>query len=326
MTFAWPWIFLLLPLYWLIPKSKNSNISGALDHPFLMNLAGEDNQPTMTSRIQLAVNIIIWVLLLTALARPQWIGPPVNNESKGRSLYFAVDLSESMLERDMDWNGRAIERYQAVQAVVGEFVTQRDQDFLGLVVFGSYAEIQSPLTPDTLAIKELLADLRPGMAEARTAIGDGLALSVKQLRESESQDKVIILLSDGENNSGSVSPEDATRVAQQSNIKVYTIGFGGNGRQSLFGSLGLNNSGIDEATLQDIAKETNGQYFRASSTRDLADVFKEIEKLEPSEEHSQDLRTIVELYWVTLLAAFMIQLGQLLWPALQSLRREHDFS
>ncbi|MDX1475831.1 MAG: VWA domain-containing protein, partial [Reinekea sp.] len=181
-------------------------------------------------------------------------------------------------------------------------------------VFGSFAEIQSPLTPDTLAIKELLADLRPGMAEGSTAIGDGLALAVKQLRESDSPDKVIILLSDGENNSGSVTPEQATQVAVQSGIKVYTIGFGSDGSNSIFGRLGFGGNGIDEATLKDIAEQTQGQYFRATSTSDLIDVFNLIEQLEPSEEFQDQQRVVTELYWLPLSMALLLLALQHFFP------------
>ncbi len=314
MNIAWPWLLALLPLYWLLPTAKKSSTDGALEHAFLMSLAHQIPQTPPSRRLSQWLPALIWLSLILACIRPQWIGDPIDNEANGRSLYLSVDLSESMLERDMTWNGRAIERYQAVQAVVGEFVESRKNDFIGLVVFGSFAEIQSPLTPDTLAIKELLADLRPGMAEGSTAIGDGLALAVKQLRESDSPDKVIILLSDGENNSGSVTPEQATQVAVQSGIKVYTIGFGSDGSNSIFGRLGFGGNGIDEATLKDIAEQTQGQYFRATSTSDLIDVFNLIEQLEPSEEFQDQQRVVTELYWLPLSMALLLLALQHFFP------------
>ncbi len=324
MSLAWPWLLILLPLYWLLPRRKNNATDGALEHPFLMSLSAANDQKNQTSTVDKWLSVIVWLLLIAALVRPVWIGAPIFDETNGRNLYLSVDLSESMLERDMTWNGRAIERYQAVQAVVGEFVEKRKNDFIGLVVFGSYADIQSPLTPDTNAIKELLDDLRPGMAEGSTAIGDGLALAVKQLRESDSPDKVIILLSDGENNSGNVTPEQATQVAAQSGIKVYTIGFGSDGRNSLFGRLGFGSSGIDEATLKDIAEKTNGQYFRATSTQDLIDVFKLIEQLEPSEEYADQLRVITELYWIPLSLGLFVLALQTFLPLFIQLKKRYD--
>jgi Ca-activated chloride channel family protein len=244
--------------------------------------------------------------LVVALIRPQWIGEPVSNVIAGRSIFLAVDLSGSMLEADMTWNGRAIERYQAVQAVVGQFVEQRRQDFIGLVVFGSFADIQAPLTPDVQAVSAILRDLRPGMAGDSTAIGDGLALAVKQLRLSESPDKVIILLSDGENKTGDVTPEQATTIAQQSDIKVYTIGFGGDRPTSFLGMLRGGGNEIDEQTLKTIADQTQGRYFRATSTQDLAQVFRTIDNLETSDRDDRDVRLVIEYYWLPLLASFVL--------------------
>ena len=326
MSLAWPWLLILLPLYWLLPRRKNNAAEGALEHSFLMSLSAVNDKNNQTTTIDKWLSLAIWILLVGALVRPLWIGAPIFDESNGRNLYLSVDLSESMLERDMTWNGRAIERYQAVQAVVGEFVENRKNDFIGLVVFGSYADIQSPLTPDTNAIKELLADLRPGMAEGSTAIGDGLALAVKQLRESNSPDKVIILLSDGENNSGNVTPEQATQVAAQSGIKVYTIGFGSDGRNSLLGRFGFGGSSIDEATLKDIAEKTDGEYFRAASTQDLIDVFKLIDQLEPSEEYEDQLRVVTELYWIPLSLSLLLLSLQTLLPLITQLKKRYDIA
>lgn len=315
MSFAWPWLLLLLPLYWLVPKSKKAQVSGAIEHPFLASLAQTDYNEKKPTGLAQIISLLIWLLLVIALARPQWIGAPLQDESLGRGLYLSVDLSDSMRERDMSWNGRTIARYQAVQGVVDDFIAQRPQDFIGLVVFGSFAEIQAPLTPDTRSIQKILADLLPGMAGGSTAIGDGLALAAKQLRQSESKDKVIILLSDGENTSGSVTPEEALSVAKQSNIKVYTIGFG---RAGFFGS------GIDERTLANIAKETGGEFFSASSTSELAQVFEFIDSLEPAEEYLQDQREITELYWWPLLVATLFQILLLALPLWSTLRRQHD--
>lgn len=310
MTFAWPWIALFLPVIFLAKFKPSSTLQAySLEHPYLAEL-GHAPEHQSVSRVGKVLQASIWVLLIIALMRPQWVGEPIVNNERGRSLYLAVDISESMLERDMQWNGRAVERYQAVQAVVGEFIEQRDEDFIGLVVFGSFAAVQAPLTADTEAIKNILADLRPGMADGRTAIGDGLALAVKQLRESDTPDRVVILLSDGESNSGSVTPAQATQVAQQSDIKVYTIGFGGDGRQSIFGRLGFGGNGVDEQTLQNIASQTGGTYFRATSAQELSNVFNEIETLEPSDRDSATQRVVIEWYWCPLLLALALIVSQ----------------
>ncbi len=313
MTFAWPWLLVLTPLYWLLPK-RNVSASAALDHPYLMSLGQTTQTHGKKNSVRTILWLIAWMFIVIALMRPQWVSEPVANKLSGRSILLSVDLSTSMLEKDMRWNGRPIERYQAVQAIVGEFVNQRQGDFIGLVVFGSFADIQSPLTPDTQAVKDILEDLRPGMAGQSTAIGDGLALAVKQLRESDSPDKVIILLSDGENKTGNVTPEQATQAAQKSDIKVYTIGFGSSQMNGLGGLFSSMSSSIDETALKNIANQTNGQYFRASTTDDLFQVFNTIDKLEASDRDDRELRLITELYWAPLSVCFCIVLFNLLLP------------
>lgn len=311
MSFAWPWLALLLPLPALLPKHASGLLSQqSLDHPYLAALS-EQGGVAQPSRWSQLLQWLVWALLLLAAMRPQWVGEPIFDQQRGRALYLAVDLSESMLERDMRWHGQPIERYQAVQAVVSEFVSKRAGDFLGLVVFGEFAEVQAPLTPDTAAISGLLADLRPGMAGGKTAIGDGLALSAKQLREADSEERVIILLSDGANNSGQVTPEEAISVALQSNIRVYTIGFGSDRGQSLFGRLNLGSGSLDEQTLKRIAASTDGQYFRASSATELIEVFRNIDRLEPNEVDDQPQRRVSEWYWLPLAAALLLLLLQM---------------
>lgn len=305
MSFAWPWLGFLLPFFWLLPLAKHTAASGALNHPYLATLANQPQSFTSKSKRPLFW-ALAWIFLILAIMRPQWIGEPINNSQSGRSIFLSVDLSESMLEEDMRWNGQSTYRYRAVQEVVGEFVAQREGDFLGLVVFGSFAAVQAPLTPDTKAVQDLLFDLIPGMAGKSTAIGDGLAQSVKQLRTSESEDKIIILLSDGANNSGSVPPEDAIAAAQKSGIRVYTIGFGGDANsQNSFFSFMRSNS-IDEETLKNIANETGGQYFRATSAKELEQVFDLIDQLETTDIDIENYRQINELYWLPLLVALLL--------------------
>lgn len=324
MSFAWPWFALLLPLYLVVIRlfrSKTDN-SGALEHPYLYQLANPSMAATPYSRSDYLLRLFIWCCLILALMRPQWLGEPVAVEQQGRALYLSVDLSESMLEQDMRWNNRAISRYQAVQSVVGEFVGQRQGDFIGLVVFGSYADVQAPLTSDLEAVQQLLADLRPGMADSRTAIGDGLALAVKQLREADTEDRVVILLSDGENNSGQITPEQATQVAAQSQIRVYTIGFGADAGNSFLGQFGLRGNSIDEATLKAIAEQTGGRYFRAASTQALNGVFEKIDELEPGLDDQKTSRQVNELYWLVLMAAVAGNLLLIFRPRLKSRRAQ----
>lgn len=321
MNFAWPWFALLMPLLFLLPAPKTSGHDPALHHPYLMALGQPQPSSLAKGRSAPWSSHLIWIFLVFALMRPQWIGEPVQNTLAGRSLFLSVDLSESMLEQDMSWNGRPIERYKAVQAVVGEFVDKRNHDFIGLVVFGSFADIQSPLTPDTHAIRSLLNDLQPGMAGGSTAIGDGIALAVKHLRESDSPDKVIILLSDGENRSGSVSPEQATTLAVQNGITIHTIAFGSDASTNLFGFMRVPSAQVDEKTLREIAEKTNGQSFRAVSTDDLKRVFDLIDSLEPSERNDKDIRLVKEWYAIPLGLSFCLLIMTLLPKSLRGVIR-----
>lgn len=318
MTFAWPWVALLLPLLWAIIRFTQPKDQHAIEHPYLRQLSTEDDKTRLkTSALSRWLWWLIWAFLVIALMRPQWVGPPLVQSMAGRSLYLTVDMSPSMEEQDMRWNGRTVERFQAMQAVVGEFIENRQSDFIGLVVFGSFADVQAPLTPDKLAVRDILFDLRPGMAGRETAIGDGLALASRQLRESESPDRVIVLLSDGSNNAGTVTPAEAIQVAQTSDIRVHTIGFGGEGQQNLLG-FRFRGADIDEAMLQQIATQTGGQYFRAKSTSELQAIFSLIDELETSERDLPEQRLVNELYWWPLSVALAFIFVQSLLAALKS--------
>lgn len=312
MSLAWPWVFLLLPLPWLIWRFvPGASRRDPLEHPYLASWAQTDSRaPATASRRRGLWLWLVWALLLVALARPQTVGEPIMPDQPGRSLMLVVDMSRSMLEEDMAWEGRRITRYRAVQHVVGDFVRERQGDALGLVVFGDFADIQAPLTPDTEAVRDLLLDLVPGMAGNGTAIGDGLGLAVKRLRDVSVPDKVIVLLSDGENNSGRLTPADAGKAAAASDIRVHTIGFGGERRAGLFGMLG--GEGVDERALENLAEQTGGRYFRARSTEELDAVYERIDSLEASVLDSPEQRLAREWFWVpATLALLLLALGRL---------------
>ncbi|GGX73585.1 VWA domain-containing protein [Saccharospirillum salsuginis] len=314
MSLAWPWIFVLLPLPWLIWRfAPGTSRRDPLEHPYLASWVQREGRAPASSGRQRGVWLwLVWALLLVALARPQTVGEPIMPEQPGRSLMLVVDMSRSMLEEDMTWQGRYITRYQAVQNVVGDFVRQRQGDALGLVVFGDFADIQAPLTPDIEAVRELLLDLIPGMAGNGTAIGDGLGLAVKRLRDVSVPDKVIVLLSDGENNAGRLTPAEAAKAAAASDIRVHAIGFGGEPRIGLFGT--RSGDGVDERALRNLAEQTGGQYFRARSTDELEAVYERIDELEPSALDGPEHRLAREWFWVpTALALGLLALGRL-WP------------
>jgi Ca-activated chloride channel family protein len=187
--------------------------------------------------------------------------------------------------------------------VVAEYVRNRTQDRVGLVVFGNTAYLQSPLTNDTALVEELVNNIRPGMAGDGTAIGDGLGLALKRLKEIEGSTKAIILMTDGVNNAGQVSPLKAAQVAHDLGIQIHTIGIGAGaaplGDQLFGGLVGIPGGPLaefDEATLKEIARLTNGVYFNARSLEGFKDVYKEIEKLTQSEEKEPARTAVDELY------------------------------
>lgn len=313
MSLAWPWVFLLLPLPWLVWRlTPPAMADDPLSHPYLASWVSAEGAPTKGhSQARRGLWLwLAWTALVVALARPQTVGEPLVPDQPGRNLMLVVDMSRSMLEEDMAWQGQRITRYQAVQAVVGDFVAERRGDALGLVVFGDFADIQSPLTPDTEAVRELLFDLIPGMAGNGTAIGDGLGLAVKRLRDVDAPDKVIILLSDGENNAGRLTPTEAAKAAAESNIRVHTIGFGGDPRLGLFGLVG---DDVDGQALQRLADQTGGRYFRARSTEELKAVYERIEALEPSAQEGPEQRLVREWFWVpAVLTLLLLMVGRVI--------------
>jgi len=242
--------------------------------------------------------------------RPQWVGEPVALPLSGRDLMLAVDLSDSMKQRDMQIDGLRVNRLQAVQAIAGTFIEQREGDRLGLILFGSEAYLQSPLTLDRRTVGTLLDEAVIGIAGPRTAIGNAIALAVKRLQNRQGQDKVLILLTDGENNAGNIAPQQALQAANKIGLKIYTIGIGATaaGQAGFFSR----RSGVDERALQDIASQTNGQYFRARNTDELAQIYSLIDQLETVEEEVRSLRPTRELYfWPASLA--LLFTGLIFW-------------
>jgi len=312
MIFAWPWALLALPLPWLLwwrlPARATAD---RLRHPVVQGWLGDsrEREPTRSSRAGFWL-WLVWVLLIAALARPQTVGPPLIPVQPGRSMMLVVDLSLSMAEADMQWQTQTVSRYQAVQAVVGDFVRQRRGDALGLIVFGDFAALQAPLTPDVDAVDGVLATLQPGMAGNSTAIGDALALAVQRLRQAQTEDAVIILLSDGENTAGELMPWQGAEAAEASGVRVHSIGFGAEPRLGVFT---MSNSSVDEVTLSSIAEQTGGRYFRARSTQELAAVYQQLDALEPSAQRSLNNRQTHDWFWGPALAALaLLALGRVL--------------
>jgi len=322
--FAYPWIFILLPLplfyWWLIPASAQEQ--AALRVPFFSRLReasqGFSINRQQQSRKKLALLIIIWCCLVTAASDPQWVGESVTLPSSGRDLLLAVDISGSMREQDMRIQDEMVPRIIAVKAVLRDFIERRKGDRLGLILFGSQAYLQAPLTFDRKTVAQFMNEAQLGFAGPQTAIGDAIGLAIKRLRERPGDKHVVILLTDGANTAGSVTPMAAAKLAAENNITVYTIGVGADEMVvpglfgSSFGARRVNPSAdLDENTLQEIARLTNGQYFRAKDPEELVNIYQTLDALEPVDDEGVSFRPRQSLFfWPLGLALFI----SLLWP------------
>ncbi|WP_075187414.1 vWA domain-containing protein [Teredinibacter haidensis] len=320
--FSWPWVFVLLPLpllvYFIFSPVKRQQ--SALRVPFFtrVNTLYSDTASKLKkrSRLQQLLFVICWVLLVTATARPQWIGDPVTLPTSGRDLLVAVDISGSMETADMVVNDQQIPRIGVVKYVVTDFIDRRESDRLGLILFGTQAYLQAPLTFDRPTVSKLLDEAQLGFAGEKTAIGDAIGLAIKRLKERPDSQRILVLLTDGANTAGEVSPRQAADLAKQAGVKIYTVGVGANQmvkRMGLFGGMSriVNpSSELDEDTLTYIADTTGGKYFRAHDPQELQQIYYLLDQLEPIEQEGETLRPTRSLFhWplaVSLLLSMMI--------------------
>ena len=316
--FAWPWVFLLVPLplftyYFLKPINQESAAAVVPFYQQLVAQSAEKKEGTIISSKWplLLILAIIWLLFITAAARPQWVGEPLALSTSGRDLLLAVDISDSMDQADMVINGQASTRLEAVKQVVAEFIEKRDGDRIGLVLFGSNAYLQTPLTFDVSTVAQFLQEAQLGFAGPKTAIGDAIGLSVKRLKtlKNNTNERVVILLTDGANTAGEVEPLQAAVLAQQTGVKIYTIGIGADEMtvRGFFGPRRINPSAqLDEETLVSIATTTGGQYFRARETSQLESIYRELDQLEPVDQEQEWLRPTRSLFTIPLAIALML--------------------
>lgn len=321
--FAWPWLLLALPLPWLavrlLPAQAHRGSRLRLPHPGLDALWQNNADARRTIRPRWWA-LLIWALLCVAAARPQTLDDAVQPPRSGRNLMLVVDLSGSMGQADMRLGGRIVDRLTAVKVVVGDFLQRRVGDRVGLVVFGDRAYAITPLTFDRNAVREQLADTVVALAGRETAIGDAIAVAVKRLgqqQEIEQTDgeQVIILLTDGVSNAGSLSPARAATLATAESIRIHAIAFGGEGGEGLFGIFrGSSNTNIDEAGLRAIAEQTGGSYFRARDTAELAGIYAQLDRIEPAAQAGLTERPRNERYQIPLAIALLLLLVALFWP------------
>lgn len=252
-------------------------------------------------------------VMIVAMARPQWGTQQVDVSTEGVNIVMALDLSGSMAALDFKLKGKIVNRLDAIRSVAEEFISKRGNDRIALVVFGTNAYTQLPLTSDYNTIASILGKLQIGAAGDNTAIGDAIGISLKRLEDVKSKSNIIILLTDGQSNAGEISPEAAAEIAVQRKVKIYTIGVGTRGeapflvRHPILGDRYIYRKvDMDEKTLTDIAKKTGGLYFRAEDTEGLKKIYDTIDKLEKTEIKMKSFAEYKEFYQYFLLSAFVI--------------------
>ena len=312
--FEWPLLLFSLPIplliRWLIPARITVEES-ALKVPFLNDFSeGHSQSVSQAKQWPLLLAIIAWSLLVIASARPQWLGDPIEQAVSGRDLMLAVDLSASMEEQDFFINKQPVDRLTAIKAVATDFINRRVGDRLGLVLFGTKAYLQTPLTFDRKTVQTLLNESAIGLAGENTAIGDAIGLAVKRLKNQPTDSRVLILLTDGANTAGEVTPIKAAELAKDNHLKIYTIGVGADEMivRSFFGNRKVNPSrDLDENTLVKVAESTGGKYFRARNSDELNNIYMLLDQLEPVEKDKQYFRPHTELYpWPLGLALVLV--------------------
>jgi Ca-activated chloride channel family protein len=326
--FAWPWVFVLLPLPLLVRwflRPATPDTSAALNVPFYNELAGDatTHGHNSVSRSRVFAGWSIWLLLVLAAARPQWLGEPVSLPIAGRDLMLAVDVSGSMQQEDYSLNGQPVTRLEMVKAVAGRFVERRQADRLGLILFGSRPYLQTPLTYDRQTVRTMLQEAVIGLAGRETAIGDAIALAIKRLREQPQDNRVLIILTDGSNTAGSIAPLEAAAIAAEVDIRIYTIGIGGGsaGVRTPFGMLARPGTDLDPVALQSIAVTTGGRYFQATDSGQLQQVYDELDRLEPSVRDNRTFRPMRSLFAWPAGLALLISVGAVFQAFARPLRR-----
>lgn len=279
--FDYPWVFLLLPLGWLayhlLPAYQESR--SALRVPFFAAVSRavgqQPRQPGVgAGRWQLLVNGLCWLLVVAACARPVAVERPIERDQPIRDMMLAIDISQSMETTDYtDASGERSDRLSVVKAVVRDFIARRKDDRIGLIVFGTGAYPQAPLTLDHASLRLLLDEVGIGMAGPNTALGDAIGLTIKTLDSAKEQEKLLILLTDGNDTGSAITPEHAARLARAHGIVIHTIAIGD--------PQATGDAKVDLATLQAIARTTGGQFFCADDRQALQQVYATLDRLTP---------------------------------------------
>lgn len=309
MSFAWPWCFLVLPLPWLLRYGLAPVEAGAAlrlpQWPSTLALA-RGHRPVGS----LWLAGLVWLLLVGACARPQVPGEWRVQAVSGRNLMLAFDVSASMASRDLRLGGQALDRLDVARRLADDFLQRRQGDRVGLIVFGSQAYLHTPLTFDLAAVRAALTTMETGFAGPETALGDAIGLATKHLQQLAQPTRELVLLTDGANTAGSLSPARAAWLAQRAGVRIHVIGIGAIAPDS--GGTRALATGLDEATLRQIAEQSGGSYQRATDSTAIAQFFQRLEQLRPSAEGTVASRPPHALYPWPLGLALVLTVGLLL--------------
>jgi Ca-activated chloride channel family protein len=321
LTLAHPWLLLLLPapilVRLLLPAYAERRTS--VRTPFFSELATATGLEPSPGAVVLRRTIgqwlllpLCWVLLVTAMTRPQWVGEPIEQILSARDLMLLVDLSGSMGTTDFtDPGGQRVDRLSAVKDVLEDFVANRETDRLGLILFGNAAFLQVPFTLDHDVFLQLLDEAQIGMAGPQTMLGDAIGLAIKAFDASDAEQRTAILLTDGNDTGSKVPPLKAADIASQNDITLHTIGVGD--------PAAAGEAPLDEDTLRGIADATGGRYFRANDRDQLEAVYSELDQLEPLDYETNSYRPTHELFQWPMGAFLVLVMGYHVFLALWTL-------
>jgi len=314
-SFASPWVLwlvLLLPLtiWWYVTRSNSSQ--AGLKVSSLKSFQGISSWKNLFRHAPFLCRLLAMALIIVAMARPQTKNEEQRAEGEGVDIILCIDVSGSMTAQDFTPN-----RMEAAKAVAVNFVANRLTDRIGIVIFSGESFTQCPLTTDKAVLTSAIENIRNGLLEDGTAIGDGLSTSVDRLRSSKSKSKVVILLTDGENNGGLIGPINAKEIAKAFGIRVYTIGVGTEGyapfpiKTDLGVIIQQQKVTIDEKLLKEIAGETGGKYFRAKDNSGLENIYNEIDGLEKSKVEITTITRYTEKFFPYVIMALVLLLLEL---------------
>ena len=314
----WPWMLLALPvplILWLWRRPTSARKQALYWRYSELFTSAHQNSQKRQFTLSLLLLLLSWSMLITALAQPTWLGEPTRIPPSGRDLLLALDLSGSMQISDMEVEQQTADRLTAAKYVLQDFIDQRQGDRIGVIVFGTKAYLQAPLSYDLDTINQLIQETQIGFAGEQTAIGDAIGLGIKRLQDKPADHKVLILMTDGANTAGRVSPLQAANFAANENVTIHTIGIGAEKMtvQGFFGPKEVNpSSDLDEPLLTNIAELTGGRFFRARSTEELRAIYHVLDALEPtlSDEILQRPKTTL-FHWLGLGALLMFALSLL---------------